>query len=127
MLTFSWLNSDGKLIFAARGVRAFGYGFLSVLLFIYLNIIGFNIFVDGVIISLILAGGAFFTILASIYADKLGRRKFLILTALLMTVSGLIYAFTTDLVLLIIGALIGSMSPSSGDAGSFQTVEQAIL
>lgn len=127
MLSLSWLDRDGKLIVAAKGIRAFGYGFSSVLIFIYLNLIGFNILLDGIVISIILVGGTVFTFLASVYADRNGRKKFLIMVAFLMAVSGLLYAFTTNLILLMLGAFLGAFSPSGGDAGSLQTIEQAIL
>lgn len=127
MLSLTWLEKDGKLIFAARGIRAFGYGFISVLLFIYLNGVGFNVLLDGIIISIILAGGTVFTLLASFFADRWGRRKFLIMIALFMTFSGLLYAVTTNLIVLIASAFLGAFSPSGGDTGSLQTIEQAVL
>lgn len=123
----SWLSRDGKLILAAKGIRAFGFGFVSVVLFIYLNAIGFNVLLDGVIFSIILMGGALFTVIGSLYADRLGRRRYLVILAMLMTVSGLIYAATTNLILLIIASLIGALSASGGDVGSFQSIEQAVL
>ena len=38
-MVLEWLNKDGKLLFASRAVRTFGYGFLSVTLAIYLDLI----------------------------------------------------------------------------------------
>ena len=41
-MLFDWLTRDGKLLLAAKLVRTFAYGFLSVILAIYLKLIGFN-------------------------------------------------------------------------------------
>jgi hypothetical protein len=41
-MSLSWLTTDGKLVLAARVVRTFAYGFLSIVLAIYLKLIGFN-------------------------------------------------------------------------------------
>jgi MFS family permease len=123
----SWLTRDGKLILAARGVRTFGYGFLSIVLFIYLHAVGFSDFLSGLVIALILASGALFTFVGGLYADRVGRKKFLILFSILMASSGLIYAFSTNYLLLIIGALVGTLSPTGAEVGPFLSIEQAIL
>ncbi|MFI5419478.1 MAG: MFS transporter [Nitrososphaerales archaeon] len=126
-MTASWLKRDGKIILAARGVRTFGYGFLSVILAIYLQELGFDPIVIGIVLTSILISGAFFTLLGSLYSDVIGRKKFLILYAILMATSGIIYATTTNEILLIIGALIGTLSPTGGEVGPFLSIEQAIL
>ena len=41
-LTLNWLSTDGKLILLARTIRTFAYGFLSIILAIYLKLSGFN-------------------------------------------------------------------------------------
>ena len=123
----SWLRWDGKLILIAKGVRAFGFGFVSVVLFIYLNLIGLNVLWDGLMFSAIMASGALFTVLGSLYADRIGRRRYLLLLAALMGVSGLVYAYTTNLVMLVFASLVGALSASGGDVGSFQSIEQAAL
>lgn len=128
LMTFgSWLSKDGKSILLAKGIRAFGFGFMSVILFIYLNSIGLGILLDGAIFSIIMVSGALFTVVGSVYADRIGRRKYLALLAVLMAISGLIYAATTNLVLLVVASLIGALSASGGDVGSFQSIEQAAL
>jgi hypothetical protein len=48
---FDWLTRDGKLLLAAKIVRTFAYGFLSVILAIYLKLIGFDEFLIGVILT----------------------------------------------------------------------------
>lgn len=90
-----WLYTDGKLLLTARIVRRFAYGFLSIVLSIYLKLVGYNDLFIGLILSLTLVNSIIFTLIASFYADRLGRRKMLVIYAGLMTISGAIF-FVTD-------------------------------
>ena len=74
-----WLSKDGKLLLAARTLRTFAYGFLSVILAIYLKLVGFEDFYIGLILTATLINSVIFTLIASFYADRIGRRKILIL------------------------------------------------
>jgi len=60
-------------------------------------------------------------------ADRIGRRHMLILGALLMLFAGAIFAFTNNIILLIIAAIIGVISPSGYEVGPFLAIEQAAL
>src|SRR6266487_2953039 len=91
IIPFGWLSKDGKLLLAARIVRTFAYGFLSVILAIYLKLIGFNDLFIGFILTATLISSVIFTIIASFYADRIGRRKILIVYAALMSLSGAIF------------------------------------
>ena len=73
-----WLSKDGKLLLAARTLRTFAYGFLSVILAIYLKLVGFEDFYIGLILTATLINSVIFTLIASFYADRIGRRKILI-------------------------------------------------
>ncbi len=126
-LSFEWLSRDGKLLLTARATRTFGYGFLSVTLSIYLKLIGYNDLLIGLILSLTLVNSIIFTLIASFYADRLGRRKMLIVYALLMSISGVIFFVSNNYILLIISALIGTINVTGSETGAFLSVEQAIL
>ncbi|WP_268542037.1 MFS transporter [Candidatus Nitrosotenuis cloacae] len=122
-----WLTRDGKLLLSARMVRAFSYGFLSIILGIYLKSIGFDDLLIGVIISVTLVSSVIFTIFASFYADCFGRRKILILYAALMAVSGAIFLATNNYVALITAALIGTINVTGAETSAFLSIEQGIL
>jgi len=126
-LSFQWLSRDGKLILAARIARTFGYGFLSVTLSIYLKLIGYNELLIGLILSFTLVNSVIFTLVASFYADRLGRRKMLIVYAGLMSVSGAIFFVTDNYVALIVSAFIGTINVTGSEAGAFLSIEQAML
>ncbi len=61
------------------------------------------------------------------HADRIGRRKMLILGAMLMLFAGVVFAFTNNFILLVAAAMIGVISPSGNEIGPFLSVEQASL
>ena len=108
-------------------VRTFSYGFLSIILAIYLKQIGFDDILIGVILSVTLLNSVFFTLFASFYADRFGRRKILVIYAVLMSAAGTIFLLTDNYVALIIAALIGTINVTGSETGAFLSIEQAIL
>ncbi|HXX05498.1 MAG TPA: MFS transporter [Candidatus Bathyarchaeia archaeon] len=126
-MSLEWISRDGKLILSARIVRTFSYGFLSVILAIYLQLVGFNEILIGFVLTATLVNSVIFNIVSSVYADKIGRRKFLILYAILMIISSIIFFMTTNYVALIIAALIGTINVTGSEVGAFLSLEQAIL
>jgi len=126
-MTLEWISRDGKLILSARIVRTFSYGFLSVILAIYLKLIGFNEILIGVVLTAALVNSVIFNIISSVYADKFGRRRFLTFYAVLMIISAVIFFLTTNYIALIIAALIGTINVTGSEVGAFLSLEQAIL
>lgn len=124
---FQWISIDGKLLLCARIVRTFAYGFLSVILAIYLKLIGFDDILIGIILSATLINSVIFTLFASFYADRLGRRNVLIFYALMMSISGTIFFITENPIALIIGALIGTLNITGSETSAFLSIEQSIL
>lgn len=127
ILSLNWLSRDGKLLLSARIVRTFAYGFLSIILAIYLKLIGFDEILIGLILSATLVNSVIFTLLASFYADRIGRRKVLLIYAILMSVSGAIFLATGNYAALIVAALIGTINVTGSETGAFLSIEQAIL
>jgi MFS family permease len=121
------LSPDGWLLFAACGVRNFAYGFLSVVLGVYLSALGLSVEAIGGIFTAALAGGALMTLVLTSVADRLGRRQVLVLGAALMAAAGIVFALTDQVLLLGLAAILGSISPSGKEVGPFLSVEQAIL
>ncbi len=126
-MSLNWISRDGKLILSARIIRTFSYGFLSVILAIYLQLVGFNEILIGFVLTATLVNSVIFNIVSSVYADKIGRRKFLILYAVLMVISAIVFFLTTNYVALIIAALIGTINVTGSEVGAFLSLEQAIL
>jgi hypothetical protein len=63
IIPFSWLSKDGKLLLAAKILRTFAYGFLSVSLAIYLKLIGFSELYIGFILTATLVNSVIFTLI----------------------------------------------------------------
>jgi len=126
-LLIDWLSNDGKIILAARVTRTFAYGFLSIVLAIYLKLIGFDDILIGLVLAATLVNSVIFTLLASFYADRLGRRKMLIIYAALMSISGSIFLATDNYVALVAAALIGTINVTGSETGAFLSIEQALL
>lgn len=121
------INRNIILLFITRIVRLFGYGFLSVVLALYLSESGFDDFVMGLLFSMTLVGDAGISLLLTTTADRFGRKKTLIIGAVLMMAAGVAFIMTSNPLLLIIAAVIGVISPSGNEIGPFLPVEQAML
>ncbi len=121
------LTRDGWLLLASKGTRNFGYGFLSVILGLYLDEVGFTPIEVGFILTATLIGSAMLTGIVTARADRLGRRRMLMVSSALMALSGIIFAVALTPWLLVIAALTGTISATSGEVGPFETVESAIL
>jgi len=115
------------LLFATCGVRSFAYGFLSVVLGLYLDAIGLTTTAIGWIFTAALAGGAVMTIVITTVADSFGRKTLLILGAVLMAAAGWVFAISNDPLVLTLAAIVGTISPSGKEVGPFLSIEQAIL
>jgi MFS family permease len=124
---FQWISIDGKLLLCARIVRTFAYGFLSVILAIYLKLIGFDDILIGIILSVTLINSIIFTLFASFYADRIGRRKTLLLYTAMMSISGVIFFVTENPLALIIASLLGTLNITGSETSAFLSIEQSIL
>ncbi|MBL8100289.1 MAG: MFS transporter, partial [Anaerolineales bacterium] len=121
------MSRDIYLLFATRIIRMFCYGFLSIILVLYLTEAGFSEKQIGLLFTLTLAGDAFISLWLTTRADRFGRKKTLIIGALLMFFAGLVFIFTSILFFLTLAAIIGVISPSDKEIGPFLAVEQSSL
>src|ERR1700730_11430743 len=121
------LTQEGRILFATRIARMFVYGFLAVVLVLYLAALGVPDPQIGVLLSLTLIGDTLISLWLTTNADRIGRRRVLVAGALLMTAAGLVFAATNALPLLLLAATIGVISPSGNEVGPFLAVEQAAL
>ncbi|MEA2328007.1 MAG: hypothetical protein QOE68_2966 [Thermoanaerobaculia bacterium] len=121
------LPLDARLLFAARIVRLFAYGFVAVVLVLYLSAIGLDDHRIGLLLSLTLAGDVIVSLYLTTRADALGRKRTLLAGALLMIGAAIVFAITRDFTLLVLAATIGVISPSGNEVGPFLAVEQVAL
>src|SRR5574339_930536 len=121
------MNRNVTLMFATRMIRMFCYGLLSVILALYLAELGLREAQIGLLFTLTLAGDAAISLWLTTSADRWGRKRTLVLGALLMAGAGLAFVLTHNVILLILAAIIGVISPSGNEIGPFLSVEQAAL
>jgi len=115
------------LLFATRIIRLFAYGLLSVVLALYLSAIGLSEAQIGLLFTVTLAGDAGVSLWITTVADRLGRRRMLLVGSLLMLLAGIAFLYTNNPWLLALAAIIGVMSPSGNEIGPFLSIEQASL
>ncbi len=121
------LTRDGRLLFSTRSIRLFAFGLVSVILVLYLTQVGFSDSQVGVLLSLTLAGDAAISLWITTRADRMGRRRMLIVGGVLMIVAGVAFAFSGNFIILTLAAIIGTISPSGNEVGPFLSIEQAGL
>jgi MFS family permease len=120
-------TSDAAVLVAARAVRAFGDGFVSVLLPVYLLELGFSNFQVGAVSTATLLGSAALTLLVGLVTYRLKRRSLLLTAALLMAITGVAFATVHAFWPLMLVAFVGTLNPSSGDVSVFLPLEQTLL
>jgi MFS family permease len=125
--TTQFLTKDVLLLFVARFIRLFAYGSLSVVLVFYLTGLGLSTSETGVLFTLTLLGDTVISLYLTTRADRIGRRRMLIVGALLMIAAGVIFSITHSFLWLTIAATIGVISPSGNEVGPFLSIEQAAL
>jgi MFS family permease len=120
-------NPDIWILFSTRIVRLFCYGFLSVVLALYLADVGLAEQQIGLLFTFTLIGDAGISLWLTTSADRFGRKRTLLIGAVLMIGAGAAFLLTDNIILLIIAAIIGVISPSGNEIGPFLSVEQAGL
>ena len=120
-------NKDIALLFTTRIIRLFCYGFLSVVIVLYLTEAGLTEKQVGLLFSVTLVGDAGISLWLTTHADAFGRKKTLLIGALLMLGAGVAFILTNNIAILMAAAIIGVISPSGNEIGPFLSVEQAGL
>jgi MFS family permease len=121
------LTADAWLLFFTRFTRLFAYGSLSVILVFYLVSLGLSEAQTGLLFTLTLVGDVLVSLYLTTRADRIGRRRMLIIGAVLMAGAGLAFALTSNFLFLLIAGTIGVISPSGNEVGPFLSIEQAAL
>ena len=121
------ISTDIRHLLWARGLRAFGDGFVSLSLPLYLITLGLTPMQVGVIATGTLLGSGVLTLAVSLNAYRFHYRTLLLSAAALMTATGLAFASFTEFWPLLVIAVLGTLNPSSGDVSVFLPLEQAVL
>ena len=122
----SWLYGDQGRLLGLRATRSFLYGFLQVILAIYLNQVGFSALEIGVLFAVEIVITSLLMVCMSFAGDRYGRKKVLLLSGFFLIVMGITYSTTTSLVALIIGAGVAGIIAGPSQT-PFSPIEQALL
>jgi MFS family permease len=118
---------DAARLIAARALRGFADGFVSVYLAEYLGLLGFSATRVGAIVTGTLLGSAALTLAVGTIAHRVPARRILFASTFLMMATGLGFALVSDFWPLLLVAFAGTLNPSSGDVSVFLPTEQAVL
>jgi MFS family permease len=118
---------EARLLLAARALRGFADGIVSVLLASYLSDLGFSPSKIGVLITATLFGSAALTLTTGLFGSRIGAKRILLGASALMFLTGLGFTGITAFWPLLAIAVVGTMNPSGGDVSVFLPTEQALL
>lgn len=120
-------QADARRLLWTRGLRAFGDGFVSLLLPYYLTLLGYRAFEIGIIITATLLGSGALTLAVGLFAHRFRQHVLLGYAALLMAGTGVAFMAASGFWPLLLIAIIGTVNPSNGDASVFGPLEQSLL
>ncbi len=126
-MPLEWIAKDGRIILLEKAVRTIPYGFLGVIFAIYLRQLGFTLVAVGVVLALTTLSSAFYSLVASLVADRVGRKKTLVFFALTDALAGGLLLLSTSWWAPVAAGIVGNMSVGTGEVGPYLSLEQAIL
>jgi MFS family permease len=119
--------SDVRRIFSVQAIRAFLYGFGSILIGASLAATGLTDGEVGIVFTAMLLGMAITSLAVGRWGERIGRRRVYLALLLLMGVAGTVFALTGYVPFLALVALTGTMSTDPNESGPITSVEQAML
>ena len=122
------MHRDVKILLAAKAVRMASCGFLAVTLVLYLEALHVSAVGIGVLFTSTLLGDTAVSVHLLSHADKFGRKKTLLISALLALLASTVFCFCgRTYYVLLAAAIVGLISPSGNECGPFMSIELAGL
>ncbi|MGZ4104427.1 MAG: MFS transporter [Actinomycetota bacterium] len=121
------MERDLRLILGVQALRAFLYGFGSVLIGSILAAEGLSGTKAGAVFTAMLAGMAIASIGVARRADRMGRRRTYAGLLLVMGAAGAVFAITRWFPALILASLTGTLSTDPNESGPITSIEQAMM
>lgn len=120
-------GSDMAILFITKILRMFSFGAISVIFLDVLLNKGILEKQIGFLQSFVAVGDIVISLLLTTKADKLGRKKTLVVGALLKILAGVTYAMSNNFLILLISGALGVLTVSGGEIGPFLPLEQASI
>jgi MFS family permease len=114
-------------VFVAKGVRTFCYGYLGILLPLYLADVGLSATGIGAFVTLTLIASALLTWGIRAPAERLGARAALIMLATLSVVAAVLLLLTHQPWVVVVAAMLGNVAVGAGETGPFLSIEQVVI
>src|SRR5215472_12275631 len=121
------MGRDARLVLIAKTARTFCYGFLGVLLPVYLADLGLGARGVGMAVTLTLLASTAMTFAIRWPAERFGPRLALAAQSVLIVVSALLFLPTPQPWLVVVAAMIGNLAVGTGETGRFLTLEEVIV
>ena len=141
------LRKEGNFLILTKFIRVFAYAFVSIVMPLYLLATGYTALFIGIVVTITIFASVIFNVLVTLYASRIGEKKFLVILSMIMAFSGILFAWNPDtlvfnsqmqigsLVLnlgkvspvIIIAALLGAISVTGTETGPFQSIEQSMI
>ncbi|HEY7142220.1 MAG TPA: MFS transporter [Methylomirabilota bacterium] len=121
------IESTVGLVFAAKAVRTFCYGYLGILVPLHLAALGLGAGGIGLAVTLTLGASALLTLLIRRPAERRGGRAVLIVLASLVMAAGVLLATARVPALVVLAAMLGNVAVSTGETGPFLSIEQVLV
>src|ERR671936_2479710 len=121
------VEADLRRILIVQGVRAFAYGFGSVLLGVTLAAGGLSSAKVGLVFTAMLAGMALTSVGVGLWGDRIGRRRLYVMSFAIMAMASAVFAFTRWVPALILASLTGTLSTDPNESGPITSLEQVMI
>src|SRR5215212_5587144 len=121
------MTADARRILWTRGLRAFGDGYVAILLPVHLSLLGYTPVAVGAISTATLLGSALLTLGLGLTAHRIQRRRALLAASILMLATGFSFAWFEGFWPLLLISFVGTLNPSSGDVSVFLPLEHTVL
>lgn len=114
-------------VFGAKTARTFCYGFLGVLLPVYLSDLGMGATGIGAAVTCTLVGSAVLTWAVRRPAEVFGGRAALVALAALSAMAALLLLATREPWLVVLATMLGNVAVGTGETGPFLAIEQVVI
>jgi MFS family permease len=121
------VERDLRTILWIQALRAFLYGFGSVLIGASLASHGASTVAVGAVFTAMLVGMAVSSIAVGFLGERVGRRRVYRLLLLVMGIAGTVFALTSATPFLVLAALTGTLSTDPNESGPITSLEQAMI
>ena len=126
-----WADRNLRVILAARVGMSLGRAIASVVTALYLAAIGFSAIEIGVLFVAVTAASALMSAGIGLFADRWGRKPFLVVVPLIAAGAAVVYAELRVTALLFVAGALGSFGrgagAGAGNIGPYQPAESALV